>query len=389
MTDKKYNKTIKIAFIGSSHCSACERAIDEGLFEQAARMSALGHDVTIYSNALKQKEHNNVKIVTIPSFSGAAGMCLFSFLAAASAVVKRPNVIFFSGARTCISIPVAKLFGRRCVALLHSMIDLNHKRSRLFEDILFFGEKMAAQKADTCVVRSRHMKKYLKVTYDTDAVLSTIGVARTEKSQADQITKNYGLKKDGYLLSTASGETEMSLVHLINAFRNCETDKKLVVYCGESQREDYIDILTLNSGDSRILFVEDNDISIKRELYSNAYAFILPGEAEGNVSIMLEAMAYGNCCLVSDIPENVEMASSYAFFFKNSNPADLQYKIELLLENDASVSKTKSRAGKYAVENFDWDIVTEQMLRIYSDEKPNRKDTRTELFALDGCLNKE
>ena len=37
------------------------------------------------------------------------------------------------------------------------------------------------------------------------------------------------------------------------------------------------------------------------ELYSNAYLYVLPSDLEGMPLSLLEAMSYGNCCLVSDI----------------------------------------------------------------------------------------
>ena len=43
------------------------------------------------------------------------------------------------------------------------------------------------------------------------------------------------------------------------------------------------------------------------ELYSNAYIYTLPSDLEGMPLSLLEAMSYGNCCLVSDIPECAEV----------------------------------------------------------------------------------
>lgn len=37
------------------------------------------------------------------------------------------------------------------------------------------------------------------------------------------------------------------------------------------------------------------------ELYSNAYIYTLPSDLEGMPLSLLEAMSYGNCCLVSDM----------------------------------------------------------------------------------------
>ena len=55
--------------------------------------------------------------------------------------------------------------------------------------------------------------------------------------------------------------------------------------------------------DSRIIFtgfVQGKELD---ELYSNAYVYTLPSDLEGMPLSLLEAMSYGNCCLVSDIDE--------------------------------------------------------------------------------------
>ena len=55
------------------------------------------------------------------------------------------------------------------------------------------------------------------------------------------------------------------------------------------------------------------------ELYSNAYIYTLPSDLEGMPLSLLEAMSYGNCCLVSDIPECAEVVEDKALIFKKSD----------------------------------------------------------------------
>ena len=51
-------------------------------------------------------------------------------------------------------------------------------------------------------------------------------------------------------------------------------------------------------------FVQGKEL---QELYSNAYLYVLPSDIEGMPMSLLEALSYGNACLVSDIPENTEV----------------------------------------------------------------------------------
>ena len=65
--------------------------------------------------------------------------------------------------------------------------------------------------------------------------------------------------------------------------------------------------LVLAKGDDRILFTGFVQGAMLEELYSNAYIYTLPSDLEGMPLSLLEAMSYGNCCLVSDIPECAEV----------------------------------------------------------------------------------
>lgn len=68
----------------------------------------------------------------------------------------------------------------------------------------------------------------------------------------------------------------------------------------------------LAKGDDRILFTGFVQGAMLDELYSNAYIYTLPSDLEGMPLSLLEAMSYGNCCLVSDIPECAEVVEDKA-----------------------------------------------------------------------------
>ena len=81
---------------------------------------------------------------------------------------------------------------------------------------------------------------------------------------------------------------------------------------------------------------------------------------------LLEAMSYGNCCLISDIPENTEVVGEYAEWFKKGDSKDLQMKLQYLLDNENVVNDYKDKAADYILNRYDWDKVVDQMLEVYS-----------------------
>ena len=93
---------------------------------------------------------------------------------------------------------------------------------------------------------------------------------------------------------------------------------------------------------------------------------MLPSNLEGMANALLEAMSYGNCCLVSDIPENTEVVEDKAIIFKKGNVEDLKEKLQYMLSDPKIVDKYKKASSKYILNKYNWDKVVTQMLEIYS-----------------------
>ena len=266
-------------------------------------------------------------------------------------------------------IPLAKLFGLRVVASLHGIDSQRDKWGGFASKYLEFGEKMAAQKADVCLVLSKNMKEYIDNKYGVNSVLFANGIDKPEYHAPEIIKEKYGLEKDSYILSLGRIVPEKGIHYLINAFRKCKTDKKLVIAGGaESNKDYYNQLLEAAKGDDRIIFtgfVMGQEI---QEFYSNAYIFALPSNLEGMANALLEAMGYGNCCLISDIPENTEVVEDNAVWFKKGDEAELQEKLQMLLDQPELVKRYKDNAAPYILKQYSWDLIVEQMLRIYAGD---------------------
>ena len=378
--DLKEKKSLKIAIIGHKRIPSNEGGIEKGVEEHAVRMVALGHDVTVYNrgndningkeyNQERLKEYKGVKIVTVPTPNGGMGVIVYSFLATIHAIFRHYDVISYRASGPCVMIPLAKFFGQRCVASIHGFDSQRDKWGRMARWILEKGERAAARRADACLVLSERMRQYIKDTYGRDAICFANGIDRKEKLPAVEIAEKWGLSKNSYILSLGRVEPEKGLHYLIEAFMGCRTDKKLVIAGGDSNHEYYRQLKEMALGDDRILFIGQVKGAVIGELYSNAYIFMLPSNLEGMANTLLESMSYGCCDLVSDIAENTEVVGDHAERFKKGDPSDLLEKLQMLLDHRETVEKYKAESADYITAKYNWDIVVEQMLRIYRGEK--------------------
>jgi glycosyltransferase involved in cell wall biosynthesis len=101
------------------------------------------------------------------------------------------------------------------------------------------------------------------------------------------------------------------------------------------------------------------------ELYSNAYAFVLPSDVEGMALSLLEAMSYGTCCLVSDICENTEVTEDKAFRFAKGDVKDLRRQLVYMLEHPDEVRKYAAESSDFICGKYNWDEVVEETLSCY------------------------
>ena len=103
------------------------------------------------------------------------------------------------------------------------------------------------------------------------------------------------------------------------------------------------------------------------ELWSNAYCVVQPSTMEGLSIALLEALSYGRCVLVSDIPENMEVAEECALSFRSKDVDDLRSKLAHLISHPEEVERYGARARAHIAQHYSWDNVAESTARLYED----------------------
>ena len=157
---------------------------------------------------------------------------------------------------------------------------------------------------------------------------------------------------------------EKGLHYLIDAFKQIDTDKKLVIAGGASHTNDYLDnIRNVVAEDDRIImtgFVQGDE---HMELFSNCCIYCLPSDVEGMPISLLEAMSYGCNCLVSNIEENTQVCGEFADTFEKSNVSNLKEKLEKFLSK--KLEKDNMGISDYILREYNWDDVIDKTEKLY------------------------
>lgn len=373
---------LKIAMIGHKRIPSREGGVEIVVEALAVRMAEKGHKVDAYNRyghhvsgkkydeeygRGDRKYYKGVRILIAPTFkSSKLNAIVYSFFATVWALTKPYDVIHFHAEGPCAMLWLPKLFGKRVVATIHGLDWQRAKWGNFASRVIKFGEKMAAKYADEVIVLSENVRQYFQDTYGRDVVFISNGIERPMRQKAELITEKFGLEENGYFLFLARIVPEKGLHYLIEAFREIDTDKKLVIAGGNSHAADYMEkIHRMAAADERIVMTDFVQGQVLAELYSSAYAFVLPSDVEGMAISLLEAMSYGNCCLVSDICENTEVVEDKALTFRKGNVKDLRAKLEYLLQHPDVAEKFKKQSGDFICGKYNWDDVVEQTLDVY------------------------
>lgn len=372
------DKKLKIAMIGHKRIPSREGGVEIVVEELATRMVALGHDVTCYNrkghhvsgkefDKDKIKEYKGVKLKEVITFDkkGLAAMSA-SFFAAVKAAVEKYDVVHFHAEGPCAMLWLPKLFGKRCIATIHGLDHQRAKWGKFASAYIMFGEKCAVKFADEIIVLSKGVQDYFKKNYGRETKFIPNGVTRPVIQEADLITNKFGLYKDEYILFLGRIVPEKGIKYLIEAFKGVKTNKKLVIAGGASDTNEFLDEMKeLAKDDNRIIFTGFVEGRVLEELYSNAYVYALPSDLEGMPLSLLEAMSYGNCCLVSDIDECVEVVEDKAVVFYKSNIIALGKTLQKFCDTQEIVQKYKLEASDYICSKYNWDDVVSETIGLY------------------------
>ena len=369
---------MKIAMIGHKRIPSREGGVEIVVEELASKMVAEGHDVYVYNRAGHHVSgaendiqvgdtYKGIHIITVPtSEKKSLNATIYSILATLHAIFHHYDVIHYHASGSCAMLWLPHFLGIRTVATIHGIDSQRAKWGGFATRYLEFGEKCAAKYADELIVLSEGNKKYFKEKYGREATLIPNGIGKPEILEAQAITEQFGLKKDEYILFLARIVPEKGLHYLIKAYKQINTDKKLVIVGGTSHSNDYVSkIKRAAREDDRIMLLGFQQGQILEELYSNAYVYVLPSDVEGMPISLLEAMSYGNCCLVSDINETASVVEDKGLTFKKGDVEDLKEKLIQLLDNKQEVHSYKITAAEHVLSKYNWDDVVARTVNLY------------------------
>ncbi|OGL65983.1 hypothetical protein A3B21_03500 [Candidatus Uhrbacteria bacterium RIFCSPLOWO2_01_FULL_47_24] len=397
---------MKIAFIGQKAIPFYrDGGVERHVEELATRLAARGHEVTVYVRrryvATKEDIWRGVRLVRVPEIPtkhlGSISSTFFATLQAVcrgqrtedrgqksifrlpSSVFRRQgyDIIHFHGVGPSLLSWIPRIFTRaKIVVTFHSIDRFHAKWGPLSRLVLWLGEWTAVRIPHATIAVSHEIAKYCKKRFKKNVHYIPNGV-EIKKPPADAELRRWDLQKDKYMLTVARLVRHKGIHYLIEAFKQVpdaiKGEMKLVIVGAPSFTKDYEKYLRQLAGeDHRIVFTGYQTGETLNQLYAHAYLYAHPSESEGLSLTILEAMSFGKCVLISNIPENLEVIDHSGVPFEVGNTDDLAEKMASLI-NHPEIAEAKGKlALGFIKRNFEWDKVVAATEELYKKLSPRR-----------------
>ena len=362
-------RKLRIAMIGIKAIPARDGGFETAVDEMSRGMVANGHEVVVYNRSgMSVHPSNNyegVELVTLPTIkSKNLSTIVHAFLASMHVAFHRADVVHYFITGTTLFAPIPRLLGMKVICSVDGTDWQRKKWGRFARWYLKRSESLAVRFSNALVSDSRDVQKYYADVYGAESSLITYGIREIPVSGRDWLDR-FALHPREYVLFVGRLVPENNIHHLIRAFEQNSTDKKLVIVGADPWEKDYVRSLKSTS-DPRVIFTGGVYGQGYAQLQKNAYIFVLPDEVGGTHPALVEAMGFANCVLVNDTASNLEVVGDAGFsYVGKEGPRDLARQLQMLLDNPSLVSDFRLKAEKRARAQYSWESVVRDHLALY------------------------
>lgn len=187
-----------------------------------------------------------------------------------------------------------------------------------------------------------------------------IFMPKDSKDISNILTQN-NIEKDGYYLTISRIDPVKNLDVLIAGFKKYKGNKKLVI-AGNTDNDYGKMLKELAADDKRIVFPGPVVNANKEMLLLNCFAYCLVSSSEGFPISLLEAMAYGKRCIVSNIPPIVEALSEDLGLWCKVGMADDITDALAVMDEEKDRSYYENAIKERVEHNFTWEASAKAFL---------------------------
>lgn len=340
--------------------------------EIAPRLVERGHKVTVYGrkNVIKDYKkgqyYKGVRLMILPTISHKYFDTVFhTFLSVIHALFDKYDVILMCNAANAIFCLLPRLIGTKVILNVDGIERRRKKWNFLGKLWYFLGEILACVFPNEIVTDAEVIRRYYLKRYRRNSIMIPYG-CNAERVTTEEILKEWGLKKDEYILYVSRLEPENNAHVVIEAFKKVKTQKKLVIVGDAPYSLKYKKKLyKLAKEDKRIIFTGYIFGKGYKELQANAYCYVHATEVGGTHPALVEAMGFGNCVIANGTPENIEVVGEAGIVYRKNEIEDLRKKLQYVIDNFDVVKNYRKKAQERAKKKYSWKVITDEYEKLF------------------------
>lgn len=363
---------MKIYFIGQKGIPTRGGGVERHVDELATRLAKLGQEIFVYCRERYTQNtpetYNRVKLIYTPAIYTKNLEAITHTITSLFDLRKREvDIIHFQAIGPSLMIPLARLIKPKAkiVATIHCADYFHQKWGFIARFALRLGERIAATFAHETITVSQGLQVQVAKAYKKQATYIPNGVQIPELGSDPKLLDEWNIKPQEYIVAISRLIRHKGLHFLIDAYKEIETDKKLVIVGSSSYTDNYEkELHAMARGNENIIFTGNQTGDKLKALFEHGYLFVQPSLKEGLSIALLEALSYNQAVLASDIPENMEVVGDKAITFKAGSVEDLAHNLEFMLSHP-QITKGYKQGREYVNKEYNWEKIAQKTIEVY------------------------
>lgn len=322
-----------------------------------------------FANSLNYEKNDNLEVYRVRWFKGFFLRNIsFNFFAFMKARKLQFDIILTNGVFATFFANILKKFKHKKVIARPAGIATGQPQYNFIVNFLLKRiETSAYKKADYVIFLSQQEKEqfskklnFLPKRYEI--IPTGIDLKAYEKTSSSRIKKEFSIRKEHVVTFIGRLIEVKGLSYLIDSFLNIKNSKLLIVGDGplKNKLREQADLLGLKN----VVFAgQRHDI---KDILKATDIFVLPSVSEGLPVALLEAMASGCACIVTDIGLPVTNQKN-ALVIPAKDTYELEKAMNLLIKNKKLRMKLRREAKLHIKNNFNWDNAVKKYLKIVDE----------------------
>ncbi len=369
------DRSLRVAMIGQKGYPPVHGGIEKHVAELAARLVPMGIGVDIYSRPHYSNDSGpadlpGVRVIKLPSIpTKHLDAITHTVVSTGDALFRDVDVVHYHALGPGLLSGVPRwLAGKKTVVTVHGLDWQRDKWGGFARNVLQLGESASVHLPNRTIVVSKALREHYLKEYKEATDYIPNGIV-PPSYRAPELMLGQGIKEP-FVLFVGRLVPEKGCHLLLEAWGRLpgaiRNKYRLVVAGDGGFTPGYVDKLK-EMAPAGVHFLGYIHGPLLDELYTNTELLVLPSTLEGLSITLLEGMSFARCCLVSDIPPNVEAAGGNAVLFRSGDNKDLAAKLADLLENPERRRVLGADGQIHAIEHYSWDRVTSLTAELYRE----------------------